>query len=119
LVTDVLCQILLRGQSLNLINGLGPPVSNELTYSHFLYADDIIFFLKAYWTNVEAMLWALKAFEAPSDIKINYVKIELVSMNLVESEAQSLVALLDCKISSFPIKYLGVLLHNKKLRTCD
>jgi Reverse transcriptase (RNA-dependent DNA polymerase) len=44
LVTDILCQIMNRGTTLNLIQGLGPTMSNGHKYCHFLYADDIIFF---------------------------------------------------------------------------
>jgi hypothetical protein len=34
-----------RGTNLNLIQGLGPRLSIGYKCSHFLYADDIIFFL--------------------------------------------------------------------------
>jgi Reverse transcriptase (RNA-dependent DNA polymerase) len=45
LVTDTLCQIMNRDTDLNLIQGLGPRLSIGHKCSHFLYADDTIFFL--------------------------------------------------------------------------
>jgi hypothetical protein len=44
LVTDALCQILLRGQQLDCIQGLCPTLDTGLKCTHFSYADDIIFF---------------------------------------------------------------------------
>jgi hypothetical protein len=43
LVTDALCQILLRGQQLDLIHGLSSTLDIGLKCTHFLYVDDIIF----------------------------------------------------------------------------
>jgi hypothetical protein len=59
---------------LNLINGLGPTLDTRLKCTHFLYADDMIFFLQVDLSNIEAMMCALLAFEALSAIKINYTK---------------------------------------------
>jgi hypothetical protein len=74
LVTDSLCQILARGKQLELIQGLGPVLDDGFSCTHFLYADDTIFFLKADIKNMDAALWALYAFETSSGIKINYSK---------------------------------------------
>jgi hypothetical protein len=119
LVTDALCQILLRGQQLHIIKGLGLVLHNDLTCSHFLYVDDMIFFLQAEFSNIEVVVWALIVFEALSDIKINYNKTKLVSLNLPAEEASQLATVLGCKISSFPLRYLEVPLSDKKMRKCD
>jgi hypothetical protein len=62
---------------------------------------------------------ALLVFEVLSGIKINYSKTELVPIHLTDGEASHFVKLLGCKVSSFPHKYLGVPLYDKKPRTCD
>lgn len=64
-------------------------------------------------------MWALVAFEALSGIKINFAKTDLVPMNIAQEEAKQLAVVIGCKVTSFPIKYLGVPLHDKKLRRND
>jgi hypothetical protein len=68
---------------------------------------------------VETVLWALVAFEALTDIKINYTKTYLIPMNLSGTEANSYATMLGCKLSSFPLKYLGVPLNERKVRNYD
>jgi hypothetical protein len=73
-----------------------------MDFTHFLHAYDTIFFLKAHSQNVDFILRALYAFEAPLGMKINYHKTELVPINVPHEEALHCVALLDCKLTSFP-----------------
>jgi hypothetical protein len=79
----------------------------------------LFFIIKAEEKIVDAVKWALVAFEALSGIKINYDKTEIISMNLSPQEAHLLTTLIGCKVFSFSIKYLGVLLHDRKLRIND
>jgi hypothetical protein len=50
------------------------------------------------------MLWALKVFEALSEIRINFTKTKLISLNISQEEV--LDSFVDCKLSTFPLKYL-------------
>jgi hypothetical protein len=59
------------------------------------------------------------AFEALSSIKINYNKTELIPINLGQTKAHTMVALVGCTLTSFSITYLGIQLHDKKLRVKD
>jgi hypothetical protein len=52
-------------------------------------------------------------------LKINYSKSEIIILNLTNQLAHSLANIIGCKIGIFPIKYLGVSLHAKKLRNRD
>jgi Reverse transcriptase (RNA-dependent DNA polymerase) len=56
LVIDTLCQLLIRGNELGLLNGLGPVLANEKQIINFHYADDTIFFLQADPKCVETVL---------------------------------------------------------------
>lgn len=47
LVTDAFYQILERGKNKNIIKGLGPVLEDGYQITHFLYADDTVFFIKA------------------------------------------------------------------------
>jgi hypothetical protein len=64
---------------------------------------------------LDATLLDLHAFEALPGIKINFGKTELILVNLPSEEAQMFAALADCKLSQFPLNYLGVPLSDKKL----
>jgi hypothetical protein len=81
-----------------LISDLGLCLDIDLTCYQFLYVDDI-FFLKAYLSNIEAVMCTLLAFEALSNIKINYAKTELVPMYLNDGEAPQLATMLGYKVS--------------------
>jgi hypothetical protein len=69
--------------------------------------------------KLEAVIWALFAFESLTDIMINYVKTELVPINLEEEEGQYYAVMIRCKFFKFSIKYLDLSLHDRKLRPCD
>jgi hypothetical protein len=77
------------------------------------------FFLKVDRKCVEIVLWALYAFETLSRIKINFSKTEIILLNLSQEEASMLVSLVGCTLSKFPLKYLGVLLSDFKLKCRD
>jgi hypothetical protein len=68
---------------------------------------------------LDATLLALYAFEALSGIKINFGKTELIPVNLSSDEAHMFAALAGCKLSQFPLQYLGVPLSDKKLSCAD
>jgi Reverse transcriptase (RNA-dependent DNA polymerase) len=61
LVTDTLCQILIRGRDKAFIQRLAPALADGHKIINFYYADDTIFFLKAYANCVEAIMWVLIA----------------------------------------------------------
>jgi hypothetical protein len=107
-----------RGTYLNLIQGLGP-ISTGHKCSHFLYADDTIFFLPADSGIIENVKWALVAFESLTGIKVNYDKIEMMPMNLTGEENHQYGALIGYNISHFPIIYFGLSLHDRTLRVSD
>jgi hypothetical protein len=52
-------------------------------------------------------------------MRINYHKSDMVPIKLEEDEVQGYARIFCCKISSFPCKYIGVLLHYDKLRRED
>ena len=78
LVTDALCQIIKIGVQAGYIEGLGPSLQDGYKITHCLYADDTLFFLKADVKVVEAVKWAMVAFEGLTGIRINLNKTELV-----------------------------------------
>lgn len=57
------------------------------------------------------------SFEALSGIKINYDKTEMYPIHV--DETLNLNHIFRCQWGSFPIKYLGLLLHFKQLQVAD
>jgi hypothetical protein len=58
-------------------------------------------------------------FEQMSGMRINFEKCDLVPINVPEDQRNILSQVFGCKVSAFPIKYLGVPLHYGKLRKED
>jgi hypothetical protein len=79
----------------------------------------LYFFLQTNYKCIENVIWVLYAFEALSGIRINFSKTKLIPVNIIMEEATILTALVGCKISSFPLKYLGVPLSDGKLKLHD
>ena len=57
----------------------------------------------------------LLAFEMLSGLKINFLKSEVIIMGMDQQERVRIANLLNCKLGSFPIKYLGLPISHKKL----
>ena len=83
------------------------------------YADDILLFLQNDLNQCMNLKWILSCFEHISGLRINFHKCDLVPINVEASDSQVFVQSLSCRLGSFPIKYLGVPLHHKKLRKED
>ena len=106
-----------KGRIANVLKGLGPPCVNNRAITNCHYADDTILFLEAQEHNVEAAWWAMLAFESLSGIKVNYDKTEMYDLNI--DRALALDQIFRCSWGEFPIKYLGLPLHYKKLQVAD
>ena len=117
LAADTLSRIFTKGRQAHVIKGLGPPCLDNLAITNCHYADDTILFLDAQEENVEAAWWAMLAFEAISGIRMNYDKTELYLLHVADT--QPLQYLFRCHEGTFPIKYLGLPLHYKKLQVVD
>lgn len=117
LAADTLSKVFLKGRLANVIKGLGPPCIAHRAITNCHYADDTILFLEAQEHNVEAAWWAMLAFESISGIKVNYDKTEMYALNIDRSV--ELHRIFRCSWGEFPIKYLGLSLHYKKLLVSD
>ncbi|OWM91409.1 hypothetical protein CDL15_Pgr017327 [Punica granatum] len=108
LVMEALSKLLDRACDIGIISGLetSPSTSSELRISHLLYADDTILFCGDNDEELRNLRCVLLCFEAVYGLKINMERSEIV---LVRSNyAAALADILDCKIGSFPLNYLGL-----------
>jgi hypothetical protein len=44
-------------------------------------------------------------------MKINFLKCEMIPLNLKENKSDQLASIFGCKLGSLPISYLGIPLH--------
>jgi hypothetical protein len=115
---DVFTIFLYKAASNNMICGL---MSNAIPGGviSIQYTDDTILFLQKNIDMPRHLKWLLTCFEQMSGMRINYHKSDLLTINIVEEEANLFAQIFGCKISDFPFTYLGVPLHFSKLRRED
>ena len=76
--------------------------------SHLQFANDTLILGETSWANVRAMRVVLHLFAAMSGLKVNFHKSELVGINVPQSWLHEAVDVLNCKIGSLPILYVGL-----------
>jgi hypothetical protein len=74
--------------------------------SHLLFVDDTLVFDEA---NPEYLHYLHALFVVVFGLKVNLIKLELVHVGNVD-DIDGLVASLGCRVSSLPLKHLGLLL---------
>jgi hypothetical protein len=81
--------------------------TSSLEVSHLLFADDTLIMCDANSKHIHNLDHILLCFEVISGLKINLPKSELVALGEVPN-IKELASILSCKISYFPMKYLGL-----------
>jgi hypothetical protein len=83
------------------------------------YANDTIVCIKNNDEVARNMKLLLYLFEVMSGLKINFTKSDAILINRDDDRRIQLADLFNCKIGSFPIKYLGVPVSPCRLRLKD
>jgi hypothetical protein len=83
------------------------------------YADNTMVFWKHDYESGCHLKWLMSCFEQLANMKINFNKSDLISVNLDEGQTHQYAKIFCCKLGSFPFKYLGVPVHHDKLRRHD
>ena len=83
--------------------------------SHLQYADDTLLLFESDDHSVASIKLILLAFEILSGLKINFHKSEVITMGMDDQQSARVANLLNCKLGSFPIKYLGLPVSHRKL----
>lgn len=65
--------------------------------------------------SIASVKLLLLVFEILSGLKINFLKSEVITMGMDDQQSLRVANLLNCKLGSFPIKYLGLPISHRKL----
>ena len=76
--------------------------------SHLQFADDTIFFSSTCVEEQQTLKFILLLFGQIYGLKVNLDKSNLYGINLDQDHLSKLALLLDCKVSDWPILYLGL-----------
>jgi hypothetical protein len=79
------------------------------------YADDIILFMENDIKKARNLKLIFPAFEQSLGLKINFHKSELFYFGEARANADLYAELFCCEQDQFPIKYLGIPIHYRRL----
>ena len=106
---EVLSRILKKTEEGGFIQGfhVGPVNSTGIQVSHILFADDTILFCDASREQILSIRLVLACFQAFTGLKVNVGKSEIVHIGEVR-DIQTLANILQCRVGSLPMIYLGM-----------
>jgi len=108
LVMDTFSRMLSRAMVGGFVSGFrANNINTSLEVSHLLFADDTLIMCDANSEHIYNLDHILMCFEAISGLKINLQKSELIAVGEVPN-IEELASILSCRISSFPMKCLGL-----------
>ena len=86
---------------------MGAMNSVGMSISHLLFANYTILFCDASREQLLFIRWVLSCFQAFTGLKVNVGKNEIVPIREVNN-LDALANILHCRVSSLPMKYLGM-----------
>jgi hypothetical protein len=117
-VADGLARMVNKAQSNGLICGLISHIIDN-GVPMLQYADDTIVCLKHDFEGARNMKLLLYMYELMAGLKINFHKSEIITINDEGNLASTYAEIFNCKIGTFPIKYLGVPVSPSRLHVSD
>ncbi|GJU20673.1 RNA-directed DNA polymerase, eukaryota, reverse transcriptase zinc-binding domain protein [Tanacetum coccineum] len=95
-----------KTEELNLYKGASLGRDN-MSITHLIYVDDVIFFGEWSHTNVHHLLCALRCFFLIPGFKINVHKSSILGVCVYDNEVSNMEYNIGCGAAKFPLKYLG------------
>ena len=96
--------------------GLLLPLDDRIKERVFLYADDVVLFLRPQQQDLELTKGILEIFARVSGLRTNMDKCHISPIQCNLEDTVSLLQHFPGKLDLFPTKYLGIPLSLKKLR---
>nr|BDI54533.1 retrotransposon protein, putative, unclassified [Triticum aestivum] len=117
-VADILAAMIHKARGAGNIKWLVPHlIPGGVT--NLQYADDTMLMFEPDDHSIATIKLLLLAFEILSGLKINFLKREVITIGMANHESSRIASLLNCKLGSFPIKYLGLPISTKKLTIAE
>lgn len=98
---------------------MGLQVSKKTQITNLQYVDDIILFGRYDIKEAIVWKWISNTNELWSGLKINYEKSNVIHLGEGDMNGVFVERILGCNKTCFPIKYLGVLMRDKKFKKED
>src|SRR3954468_17744746 len=118
IVADMLAILIERAKADGQIEGVVPHLIDG-GLSILQYADDTILFMEHDLDKARNLKLLLSAFEQMSGLKINFHKSELFCFGEAVDAAADYADLFGCAHGQFPIKYLGIPIHYRRLTIAE
>ena len=118
IVADMLAVLIERAKADGQIEGVIPHLVDG-GLSILQYADDTILFMEHDIEKAKNLKLILSSFEQLSGLKINFHKIELFCFGEAQDEANQYAELFGCGLGQFPIMYLGIPIHYRRLTNAE
>jgi hypothetical protein len=118
IVVDMLAIMIERVKNDGLIEGVIPHLVDGGLFI-LQYADDTILFIEHDLKKAQNLKLILSAFEQLSGLKINFHKSELFCFGEAQDEVNEYTNLFGCGQGLFPMRYLGILIHYRRLTLAE
>jgi len=118
IVADMLAILIKRAKADNQISGIVPHLVDE-GLSILQYADDTLLFMDHDLEKARNMKLLLCAFEQLSGLKINFHKSEIFCFGAAQESLPQYTELFGCNQGAFPMRYLGIPIHYRRLSNTD
>ena len=118
IVADMLAIMIERAKTEGLFEGVIPHLVDG-GLSILQYADSTILFMDHDLEKATNLKLILSAFEQLSGIKINFHKSELFCFGDAQDTVVQYAELFGCAQGQFPIRYLGIPIHYRRLTKAE
>ena len=118
IVADKLATFVERAKLDGQVSGVIPHLVED-GLSILQYADDTILFMDHDLDEARNLKMLLCAFEELSGLKINFHKSELFCFGDAAESAPEYVDIFGCQLGQFPIQYLGIPIHYRRLTIAE
>lgn len=88
-------------------------------FLNFQFVGDILIFYGANRKRVTKLKFILYSFKLLSGLKTNIDKSSVLGLGISQSERNQIASILGSKTAEFPLSYLGMPLHYKRLKMND
>jgi hypothetical protein len=109
---DILHLLIAKAVKMGLLQPLS---SRNLQHRLFIYADDVVLFLRPAENELQTISDILCLFGEASGLKTNMTKSSIPPIQCSHNDLEVIQEHTPCRIEEFPVKYLGLPLSIKKL----